>query len=246
MARRILDITVSTAGLLALSFPLSVILLLVWWQDRHSPFYIADRAGWGGRPFRMVKVRSMIIHADKSGIESTAAGDSRITPLGHFIRRWKIDELSQLWNVLIGDMSLVGPRPNTLNEVATYAPWEQELLSVRPGITDFSSIVFSDEGEILKDSVDPDGDYTRLIRPWKGRLGILYVRNASLWLNLRLIWLTVLAIIGKQRALNALQPILAKAGATVEDLEVAARCLPLDNFTLSALRGHLTPHQLCG
>lgn len=228
MARRLLDIIVAALGLLALALPLGVILLLVWRQDRHSPFYIADRAGRGGRPFRMVKVRSMIIHADKSGVESTSASDNRITPLGHFIRRWKIDELSQLWNVLKGDMSLVGPRPNTMNEVASYAPWEQELLSVRPGITDFSSIVFSDEGDILKESADPDGDYTRLIRPWKGRLGVLYVRNASLWLNVRLIWLTMLGIVSKRRVLEALQRLLAKAGASPELLAVARRDCPLE------------------
>lgn len=234
MARRLLDILVAGLGLLALALPLGVVLFLIWLQDRHSPFYIADRAGRGGQPFRMVKIRSMVINADRNGVESTSASDNRITPLGHFIRRWKIDELSQLWNVLKGDMSLVGPRPNTMNEVASYALWEQELLSVRPGITDFSSIVFSDEGDILKESTEPDGDYTRLIRPWKGRFGVLYVRNASLWLNIQLIWLTVLGIVGKRRALDAMQPILAKAGATAEELAVAARRSPLDHFTLPA------------
>jgi lipopolysaccharide/colanic/teichoic acid biosynthesis glycosyltransferase len=232
MLRRSLDIIAAAGGLTVLALPLGVILFLVWLQDRHSPFYIADRAGRGGKPFRMVKVRSMVINADKSGVESTSASDNRITPLGHFIRRWKVDELSQLWNVLIGDMSLVGPRPNTMNEVALYADWERELLSVRPGITDFSSIVFSDEGDILKDSTDPDAEYTRLIRPWKGRLGLLYVRHASLGLNVRLIWLTVLAIFDKQRALQALQPVLRRAGASVDELSVARRTEPLESFSL--------------
>lgn len=230
MARRLLDIIAAAGGLLLLALPLGIILFLVRRQDGHSPFYIADRAGRGGRPFRMVKVRSMVIHADKSGVESTSASDSRITPLGHFIRRWKVDELSQLWNVLKGDMSLVGPRPNTMNEVALYTDWERELLSVRPGITDISSIVFSDEGEILKDSADPDADYTRLIRPWKGRLGMLYVRNASPWLNLRLIWLTVVALAGKECALAKLQPLLAQLGASVEEQRVARRQEPLEKF----------------
>lgn len=223
MARRLLDIVAALGGLLVLALPLGIILFLVWRQDGHSPFYIADRAGRGGKPFRMVKVRSMVMNADKSGVESTSASDSRITPLGHFIRRWKIDEFSQLWNVVKGDMSLVGPRPNTLGEVATYSAEERELLSVRPGITDISSIVFSDEGEILKDSADPDADYTRLIRPWKGRLGVLYVRNAGLCLNLRLIWLTVVAIASKERALAKLQPLLAQLGASAEEQRVARR-----------------------
>lgn len=234
MARRLLDIVAAVGGLLVLALPLGIILFLVWRQDGHSPFYIADRAGRGGKPFRMVKVRSMVMNADKSGVESTSASDSRITPLGHFIRRWKVDELSQLWNVLKGDMSLVGPRPNTMNEVALYADWERELLSVRPGITDISSIVFSDEGEILKDSADPDADYSRLIRPWKGRLGMLYVRNASLWLNLRLIWLTVVAIAGKERALAKLQPLLAQMGASVEEQRLARRQEPLEKFVALA------------
>lgn len=231
MSRRLLDIVVAAGGLAALFLPLGVILLLVWRQDGHSPFYVADRAGVGGKPFRMVKIRSMVINADKSGVESTSATDNRITPLGHFIRRWKIDEFSQLWNVLKGDMSLVGPRPNTIKEVASYADWERELLAARPGITDISSIVFSDEGDILRDSADPDADYTRLIRPWKGRLGILYVRNASLWLNVRLIWLTLVAIANKERALAALQSLLRGLGAGPEEMKVARRDQPLSTFS---------------
>jgi lipopolysaccharide/colanic/teichoic acid biosynthesis glycosyltransferase len=231
MGRRILDVAASACGLLVLAVPLAVILFLVWRQDRHSPFYIADRAGRGGRPFRMVKIRSMVMGADKSGLESTSANDSRITALGHFIRRWKVDELSQLWNVLKGDMSLVGPRPNTMNEVATYADWERELLNVRPGITDFSSIVFSDEGDILKDSTDPDGDYTRLIRPWKGQLGLLYVWNASLMLNMRLIWLTLVGIVSKRRALASVQHLLERYGAKEAVLKIARRAAPLEAFT---------------
>lgn len=230
MTRRLFDIILSFSGLLVLALPLGIILFLVWRQDRHSPFYIADRVGVGGEAFRMVKIRSMIINADKSGVESTSANDNRITPLGHFIRRWKIDELSQLWNVLKGDMSLVGPRPNTVNEVATYAEWERELLVVRPGITDFSSIVFSDEGEILKNSDDPDKDYSLLIRPWKGALGILYVRHASLALNIRLIWTTVLAILDKRRALTALEPVLLRCGAAPIVLEIARREKPLREY----------------
>lgn len=230
MIRRLFDIILSLSGLAVLALPLGVILFLVWRQDRHSPFYVADRVGLGERPFRMVKIRSMIINADRSGVESTGSNDNRITPLGHFIRRWKIDELSQLWNVLKGDMSLVGPRPNTVNEVGTYAEWEHELLAVRPGITDFSSIVFSDEGEILKNSNDPDRDYSLLIRPWKGALGILYVRHAGLALNIRLIWTTVLAILNKGRALKALQPILIRCGAAPIVLEIAQREKPLSDY----------------
>jgi lipopolysaccharide/colanic/teichoic acid biosynthesis glycosyltransferase len=114
----------------------------------------------------------MIKNADQSGVDSTGAADRRITPVGHFIRRYKLDEITQLWNVLKGDMSLVGPRPNVQRETDMYTGIERRLLSVKPGITDFSSIVFSDEGDILKDHADPDIAYNQLIRPGKSALGL--------------------------------------------------------------------------
>ena len=229
MARRLLDIFIATCGLVALALPLTIILFLVWRQDGYSPLYVAERAGVGGVPFRMIKIRSMVFGADKNGVDSTSASDVRITPLGHFIRRWKIDELSQLWNVLIGDMSLVGPRPNTINEVASYSAEELRLLSTRPGITDFSSIVFSDEGEILRDSEDPVADYTRLIRPWKGMLGLLYVENRSLLVNIQLIWLTILAIFNKEIALAQMQSLLVKLKCDDVVRKIANRSVSLDS-----------------
>ena len=152
------------------------VMLIVWLQDSHSPFYISPRVGQGGRMFRMVKLRSMAANADESEVDSTSANDSRITPVGHFIRRYKLDELTQLWNVLIGNMSLVGPRPNVERETRLYTAEERRLLTVRPGITDYASIVFSDEGAILKDEPDPDLSYNQLIRPWKSRLSLFLYR----------------------------------------------------------------------
>ena len=228
MTRRLLDLVASAAGLLILSPLLAVILLLVWRQDGKSPFYVADRVGAGGRTFRMVKVRSMVINADRSGVESTGAHDARITPLGGFIRRWKVDELGQLWNVLLGQMSLVGPRPNTMREVALYSPEERRLLDVRPGITDLSSIVFSDEGDILAGKPDPDGAYRELIWPWKSQLGLLYVHNKSLRLNLELITLTVVAIADKQRALTGVDRILRRFRAPEALIEASSRRLSLE------------------
>ena len=111
----------------------------------------------------------MIINADSSGVDSTSATDSRITSIGHVIRRFKLDELTQLWNVFLGDMSLVGPRPNVRKETDLYTIPEKLLLTVRPGITDISSIIFSDEGDILANKKDPDLAYNQLIRPWKSR-----------------------------------------------------------------------------
>ena len=148
MLKRMFDIIVSALALLATSPVLLLVMFLVWRQDGHSPFYIAPRMGLNERPFNMIKMRSMIINADKTGVDSTGSNDARITKLGHFIRRFKLDELTQLWNVLIGDMSLVGPRPNVKRETDLYTSVEKKLLFVKPGITDISSIVFSDEGEI--------------------------------------------------------------------------------------------------
>lgn len=227
MLKRGLDIIAAALGLVLLSPLLCVVLFLIWRQDGHSPFYIADRAGVGGRPFRMVKIRSMIVRADQTGVESTSASDNRITPVGHFVRRWKLDELSQLWNVLMGDMSLVGPRPNTMREVESYTPAERRLLSVRPGITDISSIVFSDEGDILKDAADPDRTYGEIIRPWKSRLGLVYVDNANVLLDLRLVFLTVVAIVRKDAALEGVASILRSLKVDDSVRETARRNAPL-------------------
>ncbi len=226
--KRLFDVLVSATGLLVLSPVLAVVLFLVWRQDGHSPVYLGQRASRGGGRFKMVKIRSMTIGADKTGVESTGAADNRITPLGHFIRRWKLDETTQLWNVLKGEMSLVGPRPNTLREVEKYSENERRLLSVRPGITDIASIVFSDEGDIIKDAADPDDAYDKLIRPWKSRLGIIYAENNNLFLDIQLIWLTVLAILDKPKALAGVQAILTRLQADPAVIVVARREKPLE------------------
>jgi len=165
----------------------------------------------------------MVVNADKSGVDSTASNDKRITGVGTFIRRYKLDELSQLWNVLIGDMSLVGPRPNVKRETDLYTNEEKKLLTVRPGITDFSSIVFSDEGDILKDEKDPDIAYNQLIRPGKSMLGIFYIEKRSFIVDIKLIYLTVIAIISKQKALKSLSLILKNLGANEILIDIALR-----------------------
>ena len=223
MIKHLFDITASLFGLIIASPILIPVMVAVWLQDFHSPFYIAARVGRGGELFRMVKLRSMVVGADKTGVDSTAAGDKRITGVGRFIRRYKLDELSQLWNVLKGDMSLVGPRPQVQRDVALYTEDERHLLSVKPGITDISSIVFSDENEILKDSSDPDIDYNQLIRPWKSRLGLLYVENHSMMLDLKLVYLTAVAIVSRQKALDGVQVVLQDLNASDDLKRVASR-----------------------
>ena len=160
---RIFNIFLSLLGLMLVSPILLIFILLIYFQDKSSPFYIAPRVGRNKKIFNIIKLRSTTINADKNGVNSTSINDNRITKLGHIIRKYKIDELTQLWNVLSGDMSLVGPRPNVLKDVNLYTNEEIELLTVEPGITDFSSIVFSDEGKILENKENPDLSYNQLI-----------------------------------------------------------------------------------
>ena len=221
--KRLFDIIFSLIGLLIMSPVILLFMLLIWLQDFHSPFYKAPRVGKNGKMFRMVKLRSMVVDADKSGVDSTTVGDKRITRVGHIIRRYKLDEFSQLWNVLKGDMSLVGPRPQVQQDVDLYTEKERHLLDVLPGITDLASIVFSDEGDILSGSNDPDLKYNQVIRPWKSRLGLLYVEKHSFLLDLCIIGLTVVAIISRPRALMGVQRILRKLGADDQLIKVAQR-----------------------
>lgn len=227
VAKRLFDIVVSAVALFALSPVLAVVAFAIWAHDRHSPFYLSDRAARGGGAFKMVKFRSMRIDADRIGGDSTSARDPRITPIGHIVRASKLDELMQLWNVLTGHMSLVGPRPQVLREVALYTPAEMGLLAVKPGITDMASIVFSDEGQILKDAEDPDLAYEQLIRPWKSRLGLLYVRRRSFRLDLELMVLTGVALVSRSRALGGIQRILHRLGADASTQRAARRDAPL-------------------
>ena len=227
MAKEIFDRVVSMLGLLMLSPLFTVVLLLVALQDGRSPFYVSERAGRYGRPFRMIKIRSMIVGADRLGGSSSPDNDRRVTRLGRYIRRFKIDELFQLWNVLKGEMSLVGPRPQIMPEIATYTAIERGLLAAKPGITDFASIVFADEGEILQGAADTYETYVRLIRPWKSQLGLFYVEHRSLYVDMQLITLTLLRIVAPLRALDAISRLLARLGAPDGLVRVARRRTPL-------------------
>jgi lipopolysaccharide/colanic/teichoic acid biosynthesis glycosyltransferase len=228
--KRLIDIIVSVAGLLLISPVLIPVIFLVWKQDRKSPFYIASRVGIDERLFSMVKLRSMVVDADKSGVDSTSANDARITPIGHFIRKYKLDELTQLWNVFLGDMSLVGPRPNVKIETDLYTQEEKILLSVRPGITDLASIVFSDEGEILADKEDPDLSYNQLIRPWKSRLGLIYINKQSILLDIQIIIYTAVGILSKPRSISWVVSKLQAFKVENDIVAIAKRDAPLYPF----------------
>ncbi len=228
--KRLFDIVFSIIGLL-ISFPvILIVMLLIWIEDLHSPFYIANRIGKGGRAFQMIKFRSMIVGADKCGVDSTATDDIRITWIGRIIRRYKLDEITQLINVMCGDMSFVGPRPNVKRDVDLYSEEEYYLLSVRPGITDFASIVFSDEGEILEGSDNPDLKYNQLIRPWKSRLGLFYIKKRNFLMDLKIIWITIIALLSKPMALLMVQNILERLDADSELINIVKRNKPLYPF----------------
>ena len=230
MIKRLFDIFTSFFGLLLLSPILIVFMYLIYQQDKASPFYMAPRMGKRNITFKIVKLRSMVSDADKSGVNSTSNNDIRITPIGQKIRRYKLDELTQLWNVLMGDMSLVGPRPQVKVDTDLYTNIERKLLSVQPGITDFSSIVFSDEGDILEGKHNPDLTYNQLIRPWKSRLGLIYIENQSFLLDIKLIFYTIVAIISKQRALNWVVSQLKILNVNSEVVNISKREVDLYPF----------------
>lgn len=195
MLKRFFDLVLSLIGLLILA---PLLMALAVWIRFSSPgpvFYRSRRAGRHGRPFRLLKFRTMVVEADKIGGPSTSADDPRITIAGAFLRKHKLDELPQLVNVLRGDMSLVGPRPEVLEEVALYTEEEKRLLDVRPGITDWASIRFRNEAEILRGAPDPHQAYREKIRPEKIRLGLEYVRCQSLLTDCRIVLQTLKAIL---------------------------------------------------
>ena len=221
--KRLVDLVISFFGLILATPILIPVILIIWIQDFKSPFYIAKRVGKGEQEFKMVKLRSMIINADSTGVDSTSANDARITRIGHIIRRFKLDELTQLWNVFLGDMSLVGPRPNVKKETDLYTLPEKLLLTVRPGITDISSIIFSDEGDILANKEDPDLAYNQLIRPWKSRLGLIYIEHQSFLLDMQLIIITVVAVFSRGRAITWITKKLEKINVDKEIIAISSR-----------------------
>jgi lipopolysaccharide/colanic/teichoic acid biosynthesis glycosyltransferase len=208
--KRLFDILLSVFSIIILSPIIVIVSILIFIEDRNSPIYIANRVGKHGKLFKMIKFRTMIVDAEKTGVVSTKSGDSRITNLGHIIRQYKLDEIPQLWNVFVGQMTFVGPRPNVKVETDLYSIEEREILNISPGITDFSSIIFSNEGEILQAYDNPDLAYNQLIRPWKSRLAIFYILNTNILLDIKLILITILSIIDREKAVKIIVNILKK------------------------------------
>lgn len=196
--KRLFDIVVSTLGLIVVS-PLMLIIAIANYLTAPGPiFYRAPRIGLHGRQFYIYKFRTMVVNADKIGPKVTVSGDSRITPIGRILRRTKLDELPQLINVLRGDMSLVGPRPEDPRYVALYTPYQRAVLNVHPGITSPASVHYKDEQALL---IGPDWEtlYINEIMPAKLAIDLDYAKHPSLGRDIQIISQTIFALYGKKR-----------------------------------------------
>jgi lipopolysaccharide/colanic/teichoic acid biosynthesis glycosyltransferase len=197
MVKRLFDIVASGCGLLVLS-PLFVVLAIWIKLDSKGPvFYRQVRVGRNNKDFKLFKFRSMRVGADKQGLITVGGRDPRITRSGFFIRKYKLDEFPQLINVFIGDMSLVGPRPEVRKYVDMYTPEQMRVLSVRPGITDLASIRYRNENELLEQAENPDEYYEQVIMQDKLRINLEYVENHSFWNDIKLIFMTFWEIVAK-------------------------------------------------
>lgn len=196
MAKRLFDWLASTFGLLALA---PLLLLLAVWIKLDSPgpvFFRQERVGRGGKLFRIHKFRTMVTDAERRGLQITVGSDARVTRVGQWLRKYKLDELPQLLDVWLGHMSLVGPRPEVPRYVACYpADVRDVVLSVRPGITDRASIEFKDENEILGRAPDPHLAYVNEVLPIKLRYYVDYVAHRSFWSDIGIIFATVRALV---------------------------------------------------
>jgi len=195
MIKRIFDVIISLIGLILL-LPLFFIIALLIKLDSEGPvFYRGERVGRFGKPFRIFKFRTMVKNAEKLGGPSTSADDPRLTKFGKFLKKYQLDELPQLINVIKGEMSLVGPRPEVKMYVDMMSNEKRKtILSIKPGMTDLASLWNFHESDVLKGSPDPEKTYQEEIRPKKIQLQLEYVKNRSFWLDLKIILKTILKI----------------------------------------------------
>ena len=192
VGKRVYDLFFAALGLSILA-PLFLLLgLLVKWSDGGPVFYRQERVGLGGRRFRIWKFRTMVVDADRRGIPVTRDGDPRITRVGRFLRKTKLDELPQLWNVLVGEMSLVGPRPEVPRYVERYSDAQRAILSLKPGITDLATLRFRNEEDLLRGAEDTEAFYLEYCVPRKIELNLEYARQAGLWRDTMIIFKTLL------------------------------------------------------
>lgn len=193
--KRPLDVFFSSIGLIVLLPFFAVVATLIKMDSPGPIFFVQRRVGRNFKPFNLYKFRTMVIDAPKKGLPVTAGGDPRITRIGRYLRKSKVDELPQLINVLKGDMSLVGPRPEVSRYVEKYRKDYGEILAVRPGITDISSLKYRNEEEVLRDKKNPEEYYIRTLLPEKINLAKEYMSNASLIYDLKLIFRTIFKLV---------------------------------------------------
>ena len=193
--KRGMDIVISGGALLVLWPALLLVAAAIKIDDPGPVFYRQVRVGKDGKEFRIFKFRTMIVDADKKGLQITVGCDNRITRMGRILRKTKLDELAQLLNVFVGDMSFVGPRPEVPRYVKLYTPYQRQVLLVRPGITDYASIAYRNENDLLAGAKDPEQMYIDVIMPDKIELNMKYLREISPLADLKLIFGTIAAVI---------------------------------------------------
>ena len=195
MAKRFFDLLVSTVMLVLLNPLLLVLALAVKFSSKGPAFYMQERIGKNEKLFRIFKFRTMFLDADKKGLLTVGGRDPRVTPVGYFLRKYKLDELPQLFNVVLGEMSLVGPRPEVKRYVEMYSVEQKKVLEVNPGITDYASIEYANENELLGKADDPEKMYVEEIMPAKLKLNLKYLREQSFLVDLKIILKTVMKIL---------------------------------------------------
>ncbi|MCE3259551.1 MAG: wcaJ [Bacteroidetes bacterium] len=193
--KRLFDIICSLLGILVLSPLLLVLFLAVAINSGFPVFYLQTRVGKNNKDFKLFKFRTMFLDSDKKGLLTVGGRDPRITPVGYFLRKYKLDELPQLFNVLTGDMSLVGPRPEVRKYVEMYSMEQKQVLQVKPGITDYASLEYINENELLSKSSNPEQTYIDEVMPAKLQLNMKYIREAGLSTDLKIILKTIRKIV---------------------------------------------------
>lgn len=188
---RFCDIIFSAMGIILLSPLFLVLYVLIRVESKGGGFYTQERIGKDGKPFKLYKFRSMRVGSDAKGLITVGEKDNRITRAGYYLRKFKLDELPQLWNVFIGDMSLVGPRPEVKKYTDLYTEEQKKVLSIRPGITDWASIEYVDENKILGEAENPDDAYVHIIMPAKIKLNMVYINHQTLGEYLKIIFTTL-------------------------------------------------------
>jgi lipopolysaccharide/colanic/teichoic acid biosynthesis glycosyltransferase len=195
MIKRTFDFLMSMIGILLLSPIFIIISISIAVDSRGGVFYKQERIGRGRKPFKLLKFRSMKTGSDKKGLLTVGSNDSRVTKIGLFIRKYKLDELPQLINILLGDMSFVGPRPEVKKYVDLYTKEQLKVLDVRPGLTDYASLAYFDENELLSKSANPEDTYIHVVMPAKLRLNFKYLKNKGFITDIGLILKTIKRII---------------------------------------------------